>query len=167
MPTARLGTEADAAAISTFILRVVNGATIRDELLADWGSAAAYTTAFIADQMRDVDVFYIMGFDDNAVQRGVAVFKRHTDSIGRFWEFVMISSDKRLTLQQRLAAFHFLARWIADNAPSITAQTRFYGKTKLGGNIDTYMQPRIANRTVAGDRVIYWSTAAEMRSAFT
>ena len=149
MPSARFAAAGDRAAIRTHMTRNVNGTSIIDELIADFGTAAATTNAQLDAILASGKI--LLGFDDSNVLRGVIyTVKTGEDE----WEVSLIGADKRLTDQQRLAAMNFLLDWLTRNVPAVTAQTNIHGTVKVGGKIDTYMQTRLAERELS-ERVGY------------
>lgn len=170
MPSARLATPATWAADRTLIrdlfVRVVNGQTIRDEYIAEYGGCMEFTMANL-DRVAAMEGMHVfLGFDDGGTLRGV-IFARDLENPSDI-EIFAISTDKRLTSQQRLAAWRFVVDWVTDNVPRIQGSSPILMRLLVGGGIYNYLVPRIPNatfETLRGNQVMMRFTAAEFKSA--
>lgn len=153
--TIREAVATDRAAVVTLLTTKVSGTSIRDELLADFGSVIPFTLTALQAILNDPDARVVLGFQPAATLRGITYWHRELN----VWHLKLIGVDKTLTDAQRIAGFH---DFVIEGAARVPAGTRFAGVVKAGGKLDTYMQPRLPQRTVRDDGVLYETTAEEM-----
>src|SRR5689334_782689 len=97
--TIRVATSnADLTAIGTLFTTDVGGTSIRDELVADFGSVIPFTLAAWQPILADPNARIVMGFQPANTLRGAAYW---TNEMG-VWTCRLVGIDKSLTAQQRL-----------------------------------------------------------------
>ena len=134
----------------------VTGTSIVDEFNADFGTTVPMTLAFWHPLLADPKSRIFGGFQPANTLRGAGWWQQDA---GGAWGFRLVGIDKSLTDALRLSGFH---DFVIERAAAVPADTRFYGLVKIGGKLDTYMQPRLTSRTLQGSMALYQTTAAEM-----
>lgn len=149
---------ADLITINTLFTTVVNGSSIIDELIADYGVVMPFTLAVWQPMLSDPTKYILMAFDGGTQLRGAGLWSKTATDV---WMVTLIGIDKSLTVQQRIDGLHDVFQ---ANAASVPAQTKFGGQCKIGGRIDLFLRTRLpaANRQIFdADFALYRCTAAE------
>lgn len=156
----RATTNAHLAAIKTLFETKVNGVSIVDEFVADWGGFMPMDLATWGPIMADPLSRVFMGSQPANTLRGAGWWHKE---FGDTWMVVVIGIDKTLTDQQRLSGLHDFFFQIAQQVPP---DTKYGGVAIVGSKIYNYLTSRLPAERVTpmpddASKVRIVTTAAE------
>lgn len=155
----RATTNAHLAAIKTLFETKVNGVSIVDEFVADWGKFMPMDLATWGPIMADPNSIILMGSQPANTLRGAGWWHKE---FGDTWMVVCIGIDKSLTAQQRLSGFHDFMIALAGQVPP---ETKYGGIAIVGSSIYNYLTSRLPASRVTDtdnpDQKMIRTTAAE------